>query len=236
MKPDWTSKCGTIQLYNADCRDVLPTLAADQIIADPPYGIAYVKGAGGNGAHSKRNIKAIHSDDEPFDPSHLLRFGNVLLWGASHYSQALPMGRWLAWDKLDGMDQFDSFSDVEFAWHSRKGASRVFRYRWKGIACVKAGENNGARYHPTTKPLALMRWCIEQSGSLEGNVVCDPYMGSGSTGVACVQTGRKFIGVEIDQEHFDMSVSRITAELSRAPLFDPPAAVQSTMFDQITKD
>lgn len=230
MKPDWTSPDGSIQLYRADCRDVLPGLDGCAIISDPPYGIGYVKGAGGRGAHSKRNIQAIYGDDEPFDPSHLLRFGNVMLWGASHYSQSLPTGRWLAWDKLDGMDAFDSFSDVEFAWHNRKGASRIFRYRWKGIACVKAGENNGARYHPTTKPLALMRWCIAEAKLEPNAVVCDPYMGSGSTGVACIQSGHGFIGIERDPKHFATAVSRIESELSRAPLFDQPKETQTEMF------
>ncbi len=154
-----------VTLYLGDCREILPGLPRpDALISDPPYGIAHVKGSGGHGQHSRRNIAPIVGDASPFDPGPLLVFDNVLIWGAEHYCARLPAdeGRWLAWNKLDDMESYDSFSDVEFAWHSRGGAARIFNYKWKGIASVKAGEAAG-RDHPTQKPIGLMKWCIAET-------------------------------------------------------------------------
>jgi site-specific DNA-methyltransferase (adenine-specific)/modification methylase len=134
----------------------------------------------------------------------------VLIWGANHYCHEIPrgVGRWLAWNKLDNLAPFDSFSDVEFAWHNIGRASRVFNYMWKGgVACVKAGEDGGHRYHPTTKPVGLMMWCLEQIGAAA--LICDPYAGSGTTGVACARLGRKFVGIEIEPKYFDIACHRI---------------------------
>ena len=127
------------------------------------------------------------------------------------------------------MESFDSFSDVEFAWHSKRGAARIFNFKWKGIASVKAGEEPG-RSHPTQKPVALMRWCIEQAGSPE--VVLDPYMGSGTTGVAAVKMGLKFVGIELDAGHFDTAKRRIEAALREPSLFiAPPKPSEQLTFD-----
>jgi site-specific DNA-methyltransferase (adenine-specific)/modification methylase len=216
-----------VELYLGDCRQVFAEVSdLDDfiVISDPPYGIAHVKGGGGLGKHNRRNIAPIVGDEGPFDPSHLLGFGNVLLWGADHYAARLPadQGRWLAWNKLDDMESFDSFSDVEFAWHSRKAASRIFNFKWKGIAQVKAGEEVG-RQHPTQKPIGLMTWCIEQTATGVPSPILDPYMGSGTTGVAAVKLGRRFTGIEIDPGYFDIACRRIEAALKEPDMFiDPP--------------
>lgn len=209
-------RIGAATLYLGDCREILPTLGkVDAVVTDPPYGIAHVKGAGGKGKHDRRNIAPIIGDDRPFDPSPLLQFDNVLLWGADHYAERLPHGRWLAWDKLDGLASYDSFSDVEFAWHSKRGAARIFRHLWKGIC--KASEKDAGREHPTQKPAALMEWCVAQAGNPES--VLDPFMGSGTTGVACAKLGRKFIGIEIEPRYFDIACKRIEDAYRQADLF-----------------
>jgi site-specific DNA-methyltransferase (adenine-specific) len=79
----------------------------------------------------------------------------------------------------------------------------MLRFMWDGIC---QDEKKGARYHPTEKPEAVMRWCL---GFTKGQTVLDPYMGSGSTGVACMQLGRKFVGVEIEPKYFDVACERI---------------------------
>lgn len=105
MEPTWISDCGRVTLYLGDCLAIAPKLEGiDVIISDPPYGIAHVKGTGGKGKHTRRNIKAIEGDDKPFDPSPWLAYENVLIWGADHYAQRLPRGRWLVWDKLEGLE------------------------------------------------------------------------------------------------------------------------------------
>lgn len=204
---------GNAELYLGDCREVLPNLSkTTAIISDPPYGIGYVKGPGGKGNHSwakdgNRNIEAIIGDDEPFDPAHLLAFDPVVLFGADHFAQRLPRGRWLAWDKLGGKESWDSYSDVEFAWMNKPGAARIFRMMWKGL-CQGAGKDKGTRRtHPTQKPVDLMEWCIEQAG--RPAVVCDPYMGTGATGVAAIHLGIRFVGIEIHRPYFDIACERI---------------------------
>ena len=227
----WVSDCGTVTLYLGDCLEILPTLepaSVDAVVTDPPYGIAYKKGAGGSVSGYKsrkvdqRNCEAIIGDDKPFDPGPWLTFPIVFLWGADHFSQRLPHGRFVAWDKLDGKESWDSFSDVEFAWHNKRGAARIIRYVWKGM-CQGNGEDKGTtRDHPTQKPVKVMRWSIEQAGVVDGGLVLDPYMGSGTTGVACVRIGRRFIGIELEPKYFAIAKRRIMDELRRVKFLEPP--------------
>ncbi len=245
IEPTWQTPDGAVQLWLGDCLDVMREMEAgsvDAVVTDPPYGIKYVKGKGGRGYPgrrgnpAKRNIEAIAGDDQPFDSSPWLSFPNVLLWGADHYAQRLPHGRFLAWDKLDGKTSWDSFSDVEFAWHNKRGASRIIRYVWKGM-CQGNGEDKGTpRNHPTQKPVVVMRWSIQQAGVPVGGLVLDPYMGSGTTGVACIRTGRRFLGIEIEEKYFNIARERIERELNRTPLFDPPAKVQRSLMSVATDD
>jgi site-specific DNA-methyltransferase (adenine-specific)/modification methylase len=191
----------------------------DAVISDPPYGISYKRGTkrkqtpffSGYDQYKHAGVTII-GDAQPFDPAPWLAFPNVLLWGADHFYPRLPdRGRFLAWNKLGNKEPWDSYCDVEFAWHSVNGAARMFNWLWKGVVCAKAGEGmpNGRRDHPTQKPVALMRWCIEQAKVPDGGLILDPYMGSGTTGVAAVQMGRRFIGIEIEPKYFDIACRRI---------------------------
>lgn len=216
---------GRATLYLGDCRDILPTLPkVDAVVTDPPYGINYKRGAGGGRGKASsnsfsRNLEPVFGDDKPFDPEPLLGFPEVILWGANHYSARLPHGRWLAWDKLAGQLEFDDFSDVEFAWMKGRGKDRIFSHLWKGIC--QASEKGERRDHPTQKPVALMKWCV---GLTSGDMLVDPFMGSGTTGVAAVQMGRSFIGVEIDPRHFEIACRRIEAAQRQSDLFVGRAA------------
>jgi site-specific DNA-methyltransferase (adenine-specific)/modification methylase len=217
-----------VQVWLGDCRELAAGLTYDAVVSDPPYGISYSKGAGGKGKHSRRNIEAIAGDDEPFDPAPWLHVP-CILWGANHYAARLPHGRWLAWNKLGSLEPWDSFSDVEFAWHNERGADRIFSLLWKGL-CQGVKDDGGQRGHPTQKPVALMAWCL---GFLpDAQTILDPFMGSGTTGVACVQLGRKFIGIELEPRYFDIACRRISDELRRPRLQLEPVAkpVQEVMF------
>lgn len=198
---------GPAVLYLADCRDVLPKLGkVDAVVTDPPYGINYCHGGGGRGKHPRRIREPIIGDKKPFDPTPWLQWPCVL-WGANHYSNRLPHGRWLAWNKLGTLEPWDDFCDVEFAFQNCRRADRIFSLLWKGII---QGEkvNGGKRYHPTQKPIALMRWCVEQLPR-PSKLILDPFMGSGTTGVAAIQLGRKFIGIEKDPKYFKIALKRI---------------------------
>lgn len=212
---------GAATLYLGDCREILPTLGrVDAVVTDPPYGIGFLKGAGGKGLQAKtRPLRdAVIGDDAPFDPTPFLDFPEVLMWGADHFSTRLPHGRWLAWNKLGKMESFDSFSDVEFAWLNRIGAARIFNHMWKGLC--QASEKDTVRHHATVKPVALMEWCL---GFIKGQTILDPFMGSGTTGVACARLGRSFIGIEIDPKYFDIALRRIEQAQRQSDLFIHPA-------------
>ena len=115
---------------------------------------------------------------------------------------------WLYWQKLIGGD----FSDGELAWTSRKGALKEFTHR----------KTNAEMAHPTQKPIALMEWCL---GFLpDARTILDPFMGSGTTGVACVNLDRQFIGIELDPGYFDIACKRVDDATRQPRLFKEPIA------------
>lgn len=236
--PDFVSPCGSVVLYNADCLDVLPFVPRKgvAVVSDPPYGIGSkgVHGGGGglNLIHSKhgfsdvQNRKPVLNDDQPFDPAPLLAWP-ALLFGGDHYASRLPDGVFHVWDKNCGRSGRDSFSDAELFWTSWTGKRQCFRYLWKGLKQEGFREK---RYHPTAKPVRLMEWCIAMT---KEPTILDPYLGSGTTGVAAVRLERQFIGCELDPDYFAIAVKRISAELNRFPLLAPLEAkpVQASLLE-----
>jgi DNA modification methylase len=210
-----------VTLYQGDCRDILPTLGkVDAVVTDPPYGINAANGAAAGGTDaSGRYKRKPRQYDGAWDDERasevairlcLKRSSDQIFWGGNFFSDLLPVGgRWLVWDKLNSMP---SFSDAELAWTSVVGSSvKKFTQCASGLAA-----NRDGRVHPTQKPVALMSWCL---GFLpDAQTILDPFMGSGTTGVACVQLGRKFIGIELDPGYFDIACKRIENELRRPRL------------------
>lgn len=199
-------------VLQGDCLDVMreiPNASIDAVITDPPYGSGSAFRCGNKRDNLAPSI-ACHSlkgNDQPFDPIPWLCFPVIVLWGAQWYASRLPdSGGWLVWDKRDNLPSND-FGDVELAWTNTSNASRLFRHRWSGF--IRDSERGIARVHPTQKPIALMAWVIRLC-TKPGDTVLDPYMGSGTTGVACAQTGRNFIGIEIDPHYFEIAERRIT--------------------------
>jgi site-specific DNA-methyltransferase (adenine-specific)/modification methylase len=151
--------------------------------------------------------------DEDFDPSPWLRFPEVILFGADHYRGRLPRGgSWICWDKLAGTTPAD-FAPGEWAWTSLDMAPLFVPHLWRGG--MRAGEENVSRlqhkYHPAQKPEAVMQQCVRLI--TPGVVIVDPFMGSGSTLVACVHEGRPCIGIELDEHAFQIACSRVEAAL-----------------------
>jgi site-specific DNA-methyltransferase (adenine-specific) len=207
-------RIGDAVLYLGDCYTIAPVVA-DAVISDPPYGMNYNTDStrfslkrGGN----KANWGGITGDTVPFEPGRWLNYERVILGGANHYTPRLPVGTTLVWIKrLDGA--FGTFlSDAEVAW--MKGGHGVYCKRGPFPQSIASD-----REHPSQKPVELMEWCIEKAKVPAGGVVFDPFMGSGSTGVACANLGRKFIGVEIESRYFDIACERIAAAYAQGRLF-----------------
>lgn len=210
----------TCTLYCGDCLDLLP-IEADAVVTDPPYGMKWNTdttrfATGQRTAGPGRNRDAIIGDDTPFDPSPWVGYEKVVLWGSNHYAQRLPVGTTLVW--LKRLDEgFGSFlSDAELAW--MRGGHGVYAFRKCFPHASRTGEA-GDSVHPSQKPVVLMSWCLEQAKVPDGATVLDPYMGSGTTGVACVREGRNFIGVEKDEKYFKIAVERIRRELAQRRMF-----------------
>jgi len=225
---------GNCTLYLANCLDVLAEIGCgtvDAVVSDPPYGINFDcskkrtrKSALSMGVTplADRRWRKINGDNKPFDPSPWIRYRKVILWGANHYADKLPPSSvptcWLVWDKKIDTTP-DNFSDCELAWTNLPGVVKKFSHLWRGM--VRAGKENiskGPKLHPFQKPEALMVWCLALCKLDLGAVVLDPYMGSGTTGVACIKNGFNFIGIDNDEEHFEVAVKRIQMESKQVRL------------------
>lgn len=211
---------GGATLYLGDCTTIVPTISEfGALITDPPYGISHpcnFQSRGRGGLAMANDYPNVYMDDRPFDPSFWLALGvPTLLWGANHFSSRLPdSSGWLVWDK-ERPDELDQ-ATCELAWTNFVKGVRRFRYLWNGM--MKAGEK-GESYHPTQKPVALMEWVLGLRWTPHGTIL-DPFMGSGTTGVACVKQGKKFIGVEIEEKYFDIACERIELAQRQQKLFD----------------
>lgn len=186
------------------------------LIADPPYGISYCHGARRGGKMMGTDCQSITGDDAEFDPSQLLRFERIVLWGANNFAHMLPPNtKWLVWDKRDGVASNDQ-ADCDLAWTNLPGTCRLRTKYWNGAS---ARERSDIRWHVNQKPVSIMQWCIEEASDGAGAMlVLDPYMGSGTTGIACARIGVPYFGIEIDEKCFDIACERMRIELSQGLL------------------
>lgn len=206
MKPYYEDDAVTI--YHGDCREILPTLPpVDLVLTDPPYGIGldtdYTRFKGNS---QSRTWAAVTGDTAPFDPFPWLAFSNAILFGANYYADKLPLGKWLIWNKRDeGPSRI--LADGEMAWHNLPGKTvQVFNWFWVG--CYRKGEMAQPVLHPTQKPIALMRWCLDLAPNAQ--TILDPFMGSGTTLRAAKDLGRKAIGIEIEERYCEIAAKRMS--------------------------
>ena len=203
---------GNARLYLGDCMEILPTLPkVDAVITDPPYGIGADKNLRANKQHGRaaapsKDYGSANWDSAP--PSACLIHSTVqagkvaILWGGNYFTLP-PSQCWLVWDKENGNN---GYADCELAWTNMNKAVRRIKWRWAGML-QQDMVNKEERVHPTQKPVSVMTWCIEQAGNPQ--TILDPFMGSGTTGVAAVQMGRQFIGIEREPKYFDIACKRI---------------------------
>jgi DNA modification methylase len=208
---------GNATLYLGDCREVLPTLGkVDAVVTDPPYGIGMDGGKVGRAEYEQFDWDAGTAEEAVTLARGASRF--QIIFGGNYYALP-PSGHWLLWDKQNDPT---TFADFEMAWTNLGKSSRMVRHLWSG-PYQKVRE---ARFHPTQKPADVMRWCIEQLPP-DCVTILDPFMGSGTTGVACARLGRSFIGIEIEPKYFDIACRRIEDAYKQADMFvaQPPEPV-----------
>lgn len=196
---------GDCTLYLADCMDVMPHLGkVDAVVTDPPYGLGK-KMQGGTWGGTEKFKKMPSWDVEASQKwmDLILKLeGEKIIWGGNYFN--VPPSRcWLIWNK----PFFPTMADFEMAWCSFDHNAK----RWDGNRTEKG------KQHPTQKPVALMRWCL--SFLKESQLILDPFMGSGTTGVACVKEGRAFIGIELDEDYFNIACKRIKEAYDQPDIF-----------------
>jgi len=210
---------GDCTLYQGDCLEVMPTLGeVDAVVTDPPYGI---------GETNKKNLSRDHAaecndyggfdwDNQPasveqIDAMRAISAHQIIFGG--NYFNLPPTSCWLVWDKQNGASDF---ADCELAWTNLRKAVRRIVWQWSGF--MRKGER-GYKYrdHPTQKPVGVMEWCLTHIP--DAQTILDPFMGSGTTGVACAKMGRKFIGIELEPKYFDIACKRIEDAYAQPDMF-----------------
>jgi site-specific DNA-methyltransferase (adenine-specific)/modification methylase len=205
---------GDATLYLGDCRDILPTLGkVDAVVTDPPFGM-------GNFVQTTGNVRggAVHWNDDIPAPELFEMMRNIsrhrIIWGANFFNCFEPNGGAIVWDKCQPMPNF-SKADIASCTHFKK--TEIVRIPWTNFTVSRKGKTN----HPCERPIELYRWCIEYLPQ-PIRIVLDPFLGSGSCGVAALQIDRKFIGIEREPSYFDIACRRIEEAYRQPRLFDEP--------------
>jgi len=211
---------GDCTLYLGDCLDILPRLGkVDAVVTDPPYGIGEnaAKVASRGKLAAPVDYGDFDWDKEPCSPEIIAQIRAVSDWQiifGGNYFELPATSCWLIWDKQNGNNDF---ADCEMAWTNMPKAIRRVHWLWNGM--IRKGHEE--RFHPTQKPLGVMIWCLGQLP--EGcNTILDPFMGSGTTGAACVSKGLTFTGIERDARYFDIACRRIEEAYRQPRLFAEP--------------
>lgn len=226
---------GSCELYLGDCMDIMPTLGrVPAVVTDPPYGIGIdgqKESINKNPKHNRKFFEAKGWDDAtpPIEVFEAIRAvsDEQIIWGGNYFVDRglLPKKGWLVWDKGQrGL----TMSDGELAYSSLDKPLRMFTLN--RAALIADGTQ-----HPTQKPLKLMQWCLTHIP--DATTILDPFMGSGTTGVACVKAGRSFIGIEREPSYFDIACDRIRKSYDQGDMFvsapanDNVQPSQAALFD-----
>lgn len=228
---------GQCELYLGDCMEIMPYLSkVDAVVTDPPYGISADKTMHkqggtkyGKAAAAKRQYRDTDWDIKPISQELMSLVQNAGKWnivfGGNYYS--FPASScWLVWDKENGDN---GFADCELAWTNLPKAVRRIKWMWNGMLRKGGEEREG---HPTQKPVGVMQWAIKQLPDPSLSVL-DPFMGSGTTGIAAFKEGRAFVGIEVDEQYFELACQRIRKAHLQPDLFvaaPEPKPVQEAMF------
>jgi site-specific DNA-methyltransferase (adenine-specific)/modification methylase len=215
---------GNCTLYQGDCREILPTLGkVDAVVTDPPYGIGFGNFNRTNRDSQGRAIKANkykNSDwdnDFDFEPYYKIISDMripMIIWGGNYFPCLWnkPCKGVMFWNKNQPCK---NFSAGELAWSNLNAPARFIDYSYYGN--IEGKTSASQKEHPTQKPVAVMQWCL--SHVPDAQVILDPFMGSGTTGVACVKMNRSFIGIELDPDYFEIACKRIRDAYAQPDMF-----------------
>jgi site-specific DNA-methyltransferase (adenine-specific) len=216
------------EFYCCDCMEILkelPDKYADICLTDPPYGIGMdvqmQKNAGtqyGVAAAPKRDYGKTNWDKAPSQQffEEMRRVSKQqIVWGGNYFAAALGNSPcWLVWNK----DNTGDYADCELAFTTFPSAVRMFTWRWNGMLQQEMGSRKEERYHPTQKPVALFVWCL-LNYSKPGDLIIDPFSGSGTTALACHKTGRRFICIDKEPEYIEIAKKRYAELIAQQDLF-----------------
>lgn len=242
LEPTWATADGSVRLYLGDCQPILAELAGggiavDSVITDPPYEIT---ASGGGIGSTRKDLNATEGfTDCGFDYSILDRFDSWVCFGTLRQVPTLIQRagdrRWMlvTWNKQNPCPLVNGnyLPDTEYIIHAWSKGKLYGTFDDKARYIVHPLGDKEHGEHPNEKPMRVMHKMVNLA-SKPGDVVCDPYMGSGTTGVACHRTGRRFIGIEKERRWFDIAVRRMNAEVNRAPLFEPAPVIQRGLFSE----
>jgi site-specific DNA-methyltransferase (adenine-specific) len=222
MKPYFETDLGV--LYHGDCLEIMPQLEpVDLVLTDPPYGLDK-KLSSGAGKHKNAKFRLNYENenwDKPITKNHLdLIFSaakNQIIFGANYYEMPPTRGI-ICWNKQQYMPTFSAW---EYAWTSFERPAKMYT--------VNNGSEN--RHHPTQKPIFLFVCILNDTTA---KTILDPFLGSGTTAVACEQLNRRWIGIEISEKYCEIAAKRIERERQQLKLFQPeppkPKPEQKSLF------
>ena len=201
---------GDATLYLGDCMDILPTLGkVDAVITDPPFGVGNFIQISGNVRGEKVTWNESGPSAEFFQ---LLKEKSThrVIWGANYFNCFEGAGG-LVWVKNQPMPNMSKAEMASTSWGNKV---ELISLTWTNYVNTKEST------HPCERPVGLYKWCIEQVPK-QPQTILDPFMGSGTTGVAAIQLGRKFIGIEREPKYFDIACQRIEQAVAQGQLFAP---------------
>lgn len=222
---------GNATIYLGDCRAVLGSLDSfDLVVTDPPYGTGgWRRDEGGQGSNPRGKLIKEDWDSGATDWLKLCRLAPVMAfapatpkWLAGFEAAGYVKFRWLYMRKLDPRPQVGgrtAWSIEPICVASLDGFQLYGGTDWKDASTPRLGRDEDGTGHPYQKPVEVMTWLIDKTKAV---TVVDPFMGSGTTGVAAVRLGRKFIGVEMDEKYFDMARKRIEDAAKQPDMFAEP--------------
>ena len=212
---------GDCTLYLGDCLELLPTLGKfDAAITDPPFGVGnFVQVTGRLRGRGADYGVAVDWNEAPPPPPFFDALRSItkhrIIWGANFFNCFEDRGGAIVWDKAQAMPNF-SKCDIASCTHFQK--TEIVRIPWTNFTASHKAETD----HPCERPVTLYEWCIEYLPHVR--TIIDPYMGSGSVGVACVRLSRKFTGIERDPRHFEAACERIRKAYAQPDMFVPAPA------------